>query len=446
MKCDILIKDCLMLSPDFTFRPDTWVAIVGNKIDTIGSQKEVEAKFPEAVETISGKGKLLMPGFVDGHTHTCQQLLRGRVANEYPMVWTRFLVPFESNLEEDDSYYSAKLACAEMIRAGTTSFADAGGRNMHRVADAVIESGMRAAITKSTMDMCNVIADSMKETAQEAIAHTEELYRAYNGAGNGRVKIWFGIRQVMTCSPELIRMVAEKAREYHTGIHAHLCEHKDEVSFCLQNYKVRPAEFLDQMGALGPNLLTAHNVALSERDITLLKERDVKLIHCPSGNLSSHGFPKTPRILEVGIKVGMGSDGAAFSNLNLFDEMKVFRYAIHAYWGFPIFDPVCITSKDLMRMVTAGGAAAIGCEDTLGAVEEGRIADLILMDITGPHMGPTHNLLNTVTESANARDIVDSIIDGKVVMKNRELLTIDEEKVMAECVQRHAAIRKRANF
>ncbi len=185
-----------------------------------------------------------MPGFVDAHTHTCQQLLRGRLADEYPMIWTRFLVPFESTLTPDDVYWSAKLACLEMIRSGTTSFADSGGVHMHRAADAVIESGMRAAIARSTMDMGGEICSAMKESAEDAIARTEELYRNYHGAGDGRVEIWFALRQVMTCSPELVRRTAEKAAEYSTGIHAHLCEHRDEVRFCLERYRKRPAEFL----------------------------------------------------------------------------------------------------------------------------------------------------------------------------------------------------------
>ena len=296
-KYDILIKNCQVLNPDMTVSSTCSVGIKDSWIKKIGPTDELMAD-SSASEIIDGKGKLVMPGMVDGHTHTCQQLLRGRVADEYPMVWTRFLVPFESNLLPEDSYVSGQLACLEMIKSGTTAFADSGGVHMDRVADAVIESGMRAAIAKSTMDMGNAITGAMKETANEAIENTKKLYQKYQGAGDGRVDIWFAIRQVMTCSRELIAMVGESAKEFHTGIHAHLCEHKDEVSFCLQNYKKRPAEFLEEMGILGPNLLTAHNVMLSDHDIALMAERGVKMIHCPRANLSNHGFPKAPQILE----------------------------------------------------------------------------------------------------------------------------------------------------
>lgn len=440
---DIVIKNCQVLQPDMTISGECSVAIKDSWIRKIGSAEEIAAA-GTAAQTLDGKGKLLMPGLVDGHTHTCQQLLRGRVADEYPMIWTRFLVPFESNLQPEDSYVSGQLACLEMIKNGTTAFAESGGVHMERVADAVIESGMRAAIAKSTMDMGNAITGAMKETAQEAIDNTIDLYKRYQGAGDGRIDIWFAIRQVMTCSRELISMVGENAKKYHTGIHAHLCEHKDEVSFCLQNYKKRPAQFLEEMGILGPNLLTAHNVMLSDADISIMAERGVKIIHCPRANLANHGFPKTPQILEAGASVGLGCDGAAPSNLDLFDEIKVLRYAMIGYWGLPSFNPVVMPCAKLLEMATQGGANAIGHGDILGTVEEGKKADLILLNIDQPHILPTQNLLNTIVDAASSHDVTDSIINGKLVMKDREVLTLDEEKIMFEADRHMKEIIKRA--
>ena len=184
-----------------------------------------------------------MPGLIDGHTHTCQQLLRGRVADEYPMVWTRFLVPFESNLLPEDSYVSGQLACLEMIKKRNYCFcwfrrctygacSWCSYRIRHESRNSEIHNGYGQCYYRRN-----------EGTASEAIDITKELYKNYQGAGDGRVDIWFAIRQVMTCSRDLITMVGECAKELHTGIHAHLCEHKDEVSFCLQNYQKRPAEF-----------------------------------------------------------------------------------------------------------------------------------------------------------------------------------------------------------
>lgn len=445
MKCDILINNCLLLTPDLNIIEDQAVAINDTKIVEIGPSVELTPKYePRAL--IAGKDKLVMPGLVDAHTHTCQQLLRGRTMDEYPMVWSRILVPFESNLNEEDVYYSAQLSCLEMIKSGTTAFADSGGLHMHKVVEATVEAGLRAAITRSTMDMGTFIPDSIRDTTDTAVKKIERLYGSYHGAGEGRINIWFAIRQVMTCSPELIQMVGEKAREYQTGIHAHLAEHRDEVSFCLQRYQKRPAEYLDSLDVLAPNLLTAHNVALSENEIDLLKERGVKIVHCPRSNFSNHGFPKTPRMLQLGLSIGIGSDGAAGSSLSLFDEIRVFRSGIHAFWGIPVFDPVVLPAKELVKMVTLGGARALLWDKEVGTIEVGKKADVILINVDKPHISPTHNLLNTLVEAVTGNDVQDMIVDGTVVMKNREVLTMDEERVLYENRQRIKSIAAKAGI
>lgn len=408
---DLIIKNCSVMMPDFSIKKEQDILIQDSFIMKITDTDDGY----ESKEVLNGKNKLVMPGLVDGHTHTCQQLLRGRTANEYPMVWTRILVPYESSLTPEDCYWSAKLACLEMIKSGTTAFAESGSTHMGDVANAVIESGMRAALARSTMDIGDAIPDCMKESSELNILHTEALYDKYQGTGDGRVDIWFAIRQVMTCSPELIREIGKEARRLKTGIHAHLCEHKDEVSFCLQHYQKRPAEFLDDMGVLGPNLLTAHNVVLSERDIDLLGERNVKLIHCPRANYANHGFPKTPRILQNNMSLGLGCDGASRPNLSLFAEMKHLLYGTMAFWGIPIFDPDIICAKDLLKMVTVGGARALQHEAELGTIEEGKKADLITINLMQPHLTPTHNLLNTLVDCAAEHDVTDSSLMVKLL-------------------------------
>lgn len=439
---DLIIKNCSVMMPDFSIKKEQDILIQDSFIVKITDTDDGY----ESKEVLNGKNKLVMPGLVDGHTHTCQQLLRGRTANEYPMVWTRILVPYESSLTPEDCYWSAKLACLEMIKSGTTAFAESGSTHMGDVANAVIESGMRAALARSTMDIGDAIPDCMKESSELNILHTEALYDKYQGTGDGRVDIWFAIRQVMTCSPELIREIGKEARRLKTGIHAHLCEHKDEVSFCLQHYQKRPAEFLDDMGVLGPNLLTAHNVVLSERDIDLLGERNVKLIHCPRANYANHGFPKTPRILQNNMSLGLGCDGASRPNLSLFAEMKHLLYGTMAFWGLPIFDPDIICAKDLLKMVTVGGARALQHEAELGTIEEGKKADLITINLMQPHLTPTHNLLNTLVDCAAEHDVTDSVINGKIVMRDRNVLTMNEEEIIKECSKRMKQIAERSGI
>lgn len=444
MNCDILIRGCAVLTEAGEVEEDRSVAIIGGRISAVVPAARDGELAAETV--IDGRGKLAMPGLVDGHTHVCQQMLRGRVADEYPMVWTRILVPFETGLTPADVRASAELCCLEMIRAGITSFADAGGVYMDQVAEVVVESGMRAALCRSTMDMGAGIPDAMKESIPDHMRHTEELHRAYHGAGGGRVDIWFGLRQVMTCSPDLIRESADRARALGTGLHAHLCEHRDEVSFCLQNYRMRPADLLEDCGALGPNLLTAHNVVLSEGDITLLAERRVKLIHCPQANLQNHGFPKTPRLLEAGLSLGVGNDGAAGVALDLFDQLRILKNATIAYWGLPVFDPVVLPTAALLRMATVGGAEALGHGDSLGRIAPGMAADVILLDMWQPHLYPTQRAANTVVACATGRDVTHSIIAGKLVMRDREVLTLDEEKILKTGAAQMRGIVSRAGI
>ena len=443
--CDILVRDCRVLRQDMTISETCSVVIDGSRIRAIGPTAELLAAY-SAQTVLDGSGKLMMPGFIDGHVHVCQHLLRGRTNDEYPMVWTRFLVPFESRLQPEDTYVSTQLACLEMIKSGTTGFLDSGGVHMNRAIDAVIESGMRAAIAKSTMDTGNAIVGAMKETTREAVDHTIELYDAYQGAGDGRISVYFALRQLMTCSPELVDLVNEEATRRNTGVHMHLCEHRDEVSYCLQHYKMRPTAFLADRGLLNERLVTAHNVMLSSEDIQLLTKNRVNIIHCPRSNASNHGFPKTPEILANGGIVGLGTDGASSTGMSLLDEARVLRYITEAYWGLASFDPVILTCRTLLGMLVRGGAAAIGHKDDLGAVEVGKKADVILLKLDQPHLFPSQNPINTILECADTHDVTDSIIDGKLVMRSREVLTLDEEKILAEAQAHMKVMIRRAGY
>lgn len=443
MKYDLLLKDYMLLTEDGDVKEHMSVAIKGNIIIRVARTEDMNV---QAEKTLDGTGKLIMPGLVDAHTHTSQQLLRGSLADEFPMIWVRFLVPFESALTPEDVYLSALLYCLQAIKSGITSFAESGGRYMEQTVRAVLESGMRAAVSRSMMDVGGRVAPQMVESTQAAIEANDALYERYHGAGNDRVHIFYGMRQVMTCSPELVRLVAEHASDRGTGIHSHLCEHRDEVSFCLQNYGKRPAAFLDENGMLGPNLITAHSVALSESDISLLAARGVKTVHCPYANLINHGFPKTPRMLEAGCMVALGSDGAAYNSVDLFEEMRVLRASLICQWGLPVFDPVVMPIKELLRMATQGGAAALCLGQKLGRVKEGCIADLITIDMHKPHIYPSNNYTTAILDTVTAQDVSESIIDGKLVMCDRKVLTLDESAILAECADRMRVIVRRASI
>ncbi|MGH0053862.1 MAG: amidohydrolase family protein [Sphaerochaetaceae bacterium] len=442
---DVLVKNCSILTGEMDIVESQCIGIIGNRIEVIAPIEEIEKVYTTR-ETVDGYGKIAMPGMVDAHMHTCQQLLRGGTADEYPMVWARILVPFEKSLDESDVYASARLCALEMIKSGTTGFAESGGPLIHAAAEAYLESGLRGRLAYSVMDQGESMPPSMKDSVDTLISRTEELYKQYHGSGNDRIQVYFGLRQILTCSSELIRITAERAKALNTGVHIHLEEHRDEVRYCLENFRMRPVEYLDSLGLLGPNLLAAHSVLMTDKEIRMVAEHKVNAVHCPRSNLGSHGFPRTPSLLEAGASVGLGTDGASGSNMDVFQEIKILRSAIRAAYGIPLFDPVALPAKSLLKMATQGGANALMMGDSLGVLEKGRVADIILINIDQPHLSPSLNYVNTIVDCVSGNDVSDSIIDGKIVMKDREVLVFDEAEILAEAKVHAASMKRKASL
>lgn len=426
-KCDILIEDCTLLAPDFTVREHQSIAVTGKHIERTDDARVMGDYEP--LQRLSGKNKLVMPGMIDSHTHLTQQLLRGRITDEYPIIYRRFNLPYESRLTREDTALCARLAALEMIHAGITGFADAGCTYFPEMAGAVADSGLRAALTRSTSDLKDGLPEGMYDTTEDAVRISCELFDRYQGAGDGRIQVWFQFRSLATCSPKLISSLAEEAGKRNARIHTHLSEYSESILLTQNRFGMRECEYLDSLGVLSPDLLAAHAILLSESDLTLLQKRGVTVAACPRSNLGK-GFPKTPRMLEMGIPVGLGTDGTAHGGLNLFREMTALKYACCAYYGAPYFDSAVMTSEMLLRMATQGGAAALGLSRTLGTLEAGRLADLILIDLSGPHLTPTHSLAVSLTEAAGPGDVSDMIVDGKLLMRDRTVLTLDEQSIL----------------
>ena len=441
----LIIQNCQVLQPDFSILPHAALVLEGNRIAKISARGQ-DPQSTEGAEVIDARGKLAMPGFVDGHTHAAQTLLRGSVVDELPMVWARILVPFESALDYETTHIGARLFCLQNLRAGITTFADAGGPHMNAVADAAIETGIRAVITRSTMDQGAFVPDSMKDTVQGAIDKTEALYQAYNNQAGGRIKIWFGVRQAMTTSPELAEAIADRSKALQTGVHAHLAEHLDEVSHCLRNFGLRPAEWFDHFGLLGPNFIGAHAVRLTAEEIRLLAEKEANAVHCPTSNLQNHGFSKTPQMLARGINIGLGTDGGSGVRLNLFEQMRLLKNAMQARFGVEINDPLTIPTLETLKMATIGGAKAVMQEHEIGTLEVGKKADILLLDIDQIHLSPTADLPKTLVLNGGPDDITDVIVDGKLLLKDRQFLHLDETEIRKKAGEALLRIGKKANL
>ncbi len=313
---------------------------------------------------------------------------------------------------------------------------------MRPIIQAAVETGMRANIARMSRDYGTFIPEQFKDSPHIVIQKTEELYKEFHGAANGRIEVAFSATSLQTTSPELLEGVAAAAKQNGTIIHIHLAEHLKEVEQCLTQFGLRPVEYLERHGALGPNLLGAHAVQLSDREICMLAEHDAKPVHCPSSNLGSHGFPKTTTMLTLGIKVGMGTDGASSIDLDLFGQMRLLRFAINARFGLPIFDPMTLPVTTLFKC-HAIRAAALQLEKEVGSLEVGKKADIVLLNWKEVPFYPAQKDFPMLVMVAGPRDVSDVVIDGQLIVKDRVHQLVDEDEVMAKANEQMQAILKK---
>lgn len=425
--CDLIIENTTILDEQYETKENKSIAIKDGLIVNVADASELKKHY-ESETIIQGAGKLFMPGLIDGHMHTGQQLLRGKILDELPMIWTRIMLPFESTLTAEKMKLSAQLAALEMITSGTTSFMDAGSYYMEEAAEVYAKSGLRGALSYSTMDD-DSLPESIRMNALQAIERTDSLYEGFHGKGN--LKVYYSLRSLISCSETLMHLAAERAEEKNTRLQAHMNEYPNEVNFFLQKYQKRPLEFLDREGILSHRFISAHSLLLSEEEMDLLKEHHVDVVHCPFSNCGK-AIPNTPALLKRGILVGLGTDGTAHGGMSLFQEMKIFRSIMNAEYGTKLSKPDIMPAKQIFKMALEGGASLLDEAGSLGVLKKGYKADLISINLMQPHLYPTNNLTNTLLESVNAGDVRDMIVGGKIIMKDREVLTLDQERIFHE--------------
>ena len=377
-------------------------------------------------QTLDGRGKLLMPGLADCHMHTGQQLLKALVLDAKPIIWTRVMLPFESTLTPENMRLSAELAALEMIRSGTTAFIDAGSYHMKEAVKVYRKSGLCGVLSLSTMDEKGLPA-SIATTTEEAVSLADDFYEFCKE--DSRLKPAYALRSLISCSEDLIRQTSEHANERQALLQAHMNEYAGEVNFHLQRFQLRPYEYLDSLGVLSDRFIGAHSIILSEHEKALLRDRDVKVCHCPFSNCGK-GIPDTPSLLEQGICVGLGTDGAAHGGLSLWNEMKIFRSVMNAKHGVAQGNPSIMPAKQILSMATRDGYRLM--KEDGGVIAAGKKADFITINLRQPHLYPTGNLVNTLLECVTAADVCDAAVDGQLLMKNREVLTLDEERILAD--------------
>ncbi|MBE9521243.1 MAG: amidohydrolase [Proteobacteria bacterium] len=409
------------------------VAVQGDTIIEIGPGDTLREKYPDA-ELIAEEHGLVMPGLVNTHTHAAMACFRG-LADDLPLMqWLQeYIFPVEAKLNSEMVYQSTLLSIAEMIKSGTTSFCD-----MYLfakdVAQATAGTGMRAWIGEVLYDFPSPNYGEL----ESGFTYVDELFAMY--ANHPLINITVDPHAVYTCSPDLLKKLKKTAEKHDALYVIHLSETDDEVKGALERFGVTPVMHLENLGLLDSKVVADHCVVLNEQEIDLLAKRGVKVAHCPESNMKlASGVAPVPEMLEAGIAVGLGTDGSASNNdVDMFGEMNSGAKLHKAHR----LDPTVMTAVETLEMATIGGARVLAADNEIGSLEPGKKADLIVLDLNQPHLTPLYNIPSHLVYAARGADVIHSIINGKVVMRNRELKTIDEKTILAEMASMGEKIKK----
>lgn len=397
-----------------------YVVIEDNLIKKVGEGRAPDGNYDRIID---GTNKVALPGFVNTHTHAAMTLLRG-YADDLPLMeWLETKIwPLEDKLTADDIYWGTMLAIVEMIKSGTTTFHDM-YFCMDNVAQAVEKAGIRAVLARG---MVGVGPEN-----ELAISQSRELVNKWHGAADGRINFRLGPHAPYTCPPDYLTRVIELADELQVGIHIHLAETIGEVTNCKEQYGQTPIELMESVGLFKHQVLAAHCVHLTPGDIDIIKKYNVGVAHNPESNMKlASGIAPIPEMLDAGIPVALGTDGASSNNnLDMLQEMRscAFLHKVNT------FNPTVIPAGQALEMATANGAIALGLDNEIGRLESGMKADIILLDLSQAHMTPRYDILANIVYSAQASDVLTVIVDGKIIMEDRVIKTLDEQEILGKC-------------
>jgi 5-methylthioadenosine/S-adenosylhomocysteine deaminase len=402
---------------------DGSVALRGDSIVAVGPRQEVETQYQSRV-VIDARGHLVLPGFINGHTHVPMTLFRGLHDDVTLNDWLyKYIFPAEAkNVNEEFVRWGTRLAAAEQIRAGVTTFAD-----MYYFEDAIAEetkaAGMRGVLGETFIDF--PAPDNHSEA--EMLAYTERFLKRWQG--DPLIRAAPAPHSIYTCSKKTLQDAAALARKFHAPILIHLAEMKKEWEDSQKANGMSPVAYLQKIGVLGPDVVAAHCIFVDQADRQLLSQQGVGCVHNPSSNMMlASGVAPVPDMRAAGIAVGLGTDGPAGSNndLNLMEEIDLAAKLAK----ISKMDPLALNAKSVVEMATIDGARAIHMEKEIGSLEVGKKADLVLIDIHKPHAVPMYDIYAQIAYSLKGSDVTTVIIGGKVVMQSHLLLTVEEPKVL----------------
>lgn len=428
----ILIRGGYLISMDDQDRRFVGdVLIQGNRIAQIAPEIDADAD-----EVIDAQGMLVLPGFIQTHIHLCQSLLRGQADDQPLLDWLDTITGLEFQHTPETLYASARLGLGEMIKSGATTVIDMGTlHHQESVFRAIEESGLRAQAGKAMMDLTENLPPLLRETTDASLQESVDLMHRWHGAADGRIRYGFAPRWQLWNTTGLLKEIKQEADAHPgVGIHGHAGEIEYEVEAMIEQTGMRNLVYLESIGVVGPNVQMAHCIWLDDDEYQVMAETGTHAMHCPCCNLKlGSGIARVPEMLDRGINVSLGSDGApSNNNLDIFIEMRV-ASLIHKYR----LGAECFPAEVVLRMATRNGAATFGLPDDLGSLEEGRLADLILLDDGGLSSAPMRNfdeddIVKRLISSYQSASVQTSIVDGQVVMRDRQLLTLDEDEISAD--------------
>ena len=426
-KADLIVSGGMVVTIDGprSIYDDGAVVVTGDTIVAVGPRVEVEAKFA-ARETIDARNMLVLPGFINGHTHVPMTLFRGIHDDVTLNDWLyKYIFPAEAkNVTEEFVRWGTRLAAAEQIRSGVTTFAD-----MYYFEDAVAEetkaAGMRAVLGETFIDF--PAPDNKTNAAM--LDYTEKFLKRWQG--DPLIHAAPAPHSIYTCSQKTLQDSAALARKYHTPILIHVAEMKKERDDSVAKNGMSPVQYLEKIGVLGPDVIAAHCIFVDEADRRTLAQRQVGCVHNPSSNMMiASGVAPVPEMRAAGIAVGLGTDGPAGSNndLDLMEEIDLAAKLAK----ITKMDPLAINAKAVVEMATIDGARAIHLEKEIGSLEKGKKADVILISLDEANAVPMYDVYAQIAYALKASDVQSVVIGGKVVMRDRKLLTINENEAIVK--------------
>lgn len=422
---DLILSGGIVVTMDASrnIYPDGSVAIRGDSILAVGPRARIDSEFT-AKQVIDAHGGLLLPGFINGHTHVPMTLFRGLHDDVTLQDWLyKYIFPAEAkNVNEEFVRWGARLAAAEQIRGGVTTFAD-----MYYFEDAIAEetkaAGMRGILGETFIDF--PAPDNKSEA--EMLAYTEKFLKRWQG--DSLIQAAPAPHSIYTCSKKTLVDAAALARKYHAPILIHVAEMKKEWVDSQKQNGMSPVQYLDKIGVLGPDVIAAHCIYVDATDRKTLAERGTGCVHNPSSNMMlASGVSPVPDMRAAGVAVGLGTDGPAGSNndLDLMEEMDLAAKLAK----ITRMDPLALGAKDVVAMATIDGARAIHMEKEIGSLEAGKKADVILISLDEPNAVPMYDVYAQLAYALKGSGVETAVIGGKVVMQDHKLLTLDEPKIL----------------